>query len=192
MYNDNFFVRSKLEKIMNNPIKKTLLLLIAISSFIAMSNTLCYAESVSGKWEVLVEGEPLWIAGTLNSAKLYRSVDDAGDTYYTTGEGLWNLNTPDGTPIAQGSTSIKLKYTSGKGGGSGSTWNNNKSKPKISSDGRFDLSGRRIYSATNQNNVVVDKDMLSNGRYILRSKSKEGKEESTNFIFINGEFIIQK
>ena len=182
-------------------IKKTSLLLIAIFCFcfIAMSNVDCLAASKTGKWKN--PNSNAWIAGTLNCSA-YVEVTKEGRTYVTTAPGYWNLNDLDGVPIAQGESSVTLEFTEGKGGGDSDQSDTARTRPIISNKGMleiesaeikeikiYDLSGRFIFSPTDSD-MVVDKQMLPNGHYIMRMVSKEGKGTTINFMIVDDSFFI--
>ncbi|MCL2040311.1 MAG: T9SS type A sorting domain-containing protein [Bacteroidetes bacterium] len=56
----------------------------------------------------------------------------------------------------------------------------------------YDLSGKNVYSATSQNNVLIGNNTLNstNGLYMVRLVNMEGKENIITFIFHNNSFIF--
>jgi len=56
----------------------------------------------------------------------------------------------------------------------------------------YDISGKRIYSASDKINFILDRNTtnFTNGYYFLRLEDKKGNSTMMNFIIINDAIII--
>ena len=174
------------------------LLVLSIIGVFASANVFADTtpQTLSGKFYV---GDR-WVAGTLTADKIERTEDDLGNVTVT-GTGNWKFEGSTGT--YSGSNLFRTLYEEGKGCGGN---NNSKTKGKIISTNEglsissdelldvkiYDLLGKVVYTATDINNLSLDRNTLNlnNGTYMLRSANKEGKEERAMFLLNGNSFII--
>jgi len=177
---------------------KNTLLVLSIIGLIGSANI--FAATQEGKFLV---GDK-WVAATLHAQDIKIDKDIFGKETIT-GTPPYALVSGDNVLEYSELREFKSEFREGKGGGGNNNSKTKKSGKVIATNeglsitseelldvAIYDLLGRVVYTATDINNLSIDRNTLNltNGTYMLRSVNKEGKEERAMFLLNGDSFII--